>query len=81
MAPKYKYELEDKVWVIATEEAGIIKDIRGNKYEVLIERHTMIEDHGDEEPAYWIWFDESGYVTCMAHELLPYTEGMELLYE
>jgi hypothetical protein len=77
MAPKYKYELEDKVWVIPTQEIGIIKDIRGNKYEIYISR--LVSAAHENKFCMDLW--EEGYITCMAHELLPYTEGMELLYE
>lgn len=78
MAPKYKYELEDKVWIVPTQEIGIIEDIKGNKYDIKITRchETFIDENGD---SWYMW--EDGFITCMAHELLPYTEGMELLYE
>jgi hypothetical protein len=78
MAPKYKYEIEDKVWIIPLEEIGIIIDITGNKYEVHLQRFVQYYDQNGDLSLTMV---EDGYITCMAHELLPYTEGMELLYD
>lgn len=66
---------EDKVWVIPTQEVGTIKVIKGNKYEVFISRVDTLDGFDGYS------FVEEGYILCMAYELLPYTEGMELLYE
>ncbi len=67
-----KFKEGDKVWILSKQRSGTIQHRENNKYYVA---YKDLRDrwYGQQEIQRFNFF--------MAHELLPWSEGLELIYE